>query len=384
MKFFKLGKLLLRCTASKTKILDLMIKNNLTYISLAEKEKFIEIIIFEKNFDTYRRIFEQRNIEYEEVKIKKSFAPYLRFSLIVGALFLILSVYLSTKFVWSIQIEGNETTGDEEILTQLEELGLSTGSYIPNIACELVQNSFLKNSSSISWMSINFNGSIATIKVKEKKKEDILEKVEYSNIVAKSDGQIISLIVMDGKKMINLNDVVKKGDLLISGVVESQAEGVRYVDSNGIIKAYVQKTIDIKIPLKQIETVKTGEAFTEKSLKIFNNIIFFSRKYGNQYTKCDRIELRNSICFFGLGNLPFEQITTKHYELEEREIIYTKAQAVDLAFAQLRTKLDLTLENAELVSKSIKTHFDGEAVYVTCYLVCIEDICEKVEFKVDS
>ena len=68
----------------------------------------------------------------------------------------------------------------------------------------------------------------------------------------------------------------------------------------------------------------------------------------------------------------------------EKEVEYTKSEAIELAFRQLRSELDILLAEAEIISKDVKTTFDGENVYLNCSLVCIEDICEKVEFKVEN
>ena len=43
--------------------------------------------------------------------------------------------------------------------------------------------------------------------------------------------------------------------------------------------------------------------------------------------------------------------------------------------------MDEELEDAELISKSVKTSFDDEYFYVECNLFCLEDIADVVEFQ---
>ena len=84
---------------------------------------------------------------------------------------------------------------------------------------------------------------------------------------------------------------------------------------------------------------------------------------------------------FGGIVLPVETVTEKYYEYEYRERTYTKAEAVDLAFKQLRSDMDEALKDAELISKSVKTSFDDEYFYIECNLFCLEDIATVVEFQ---
>ena len=83
--------------------------------------------------------------------------------------------------------------------------------------------------------------------------------------------------------------MVKKGDILISGVLDSKSEGVRFVRADGIVKAYVKKNIYIKLPMK--ETVKhyTGVLYRDINIKFFSKNINIFKKYRNQTILYDKI-----------------------------------------------------------------------------------------------
>ena len=57
------------------------------------------------------------------------------------------------------------------------------------------------------------------------------------DIVAERDGVVKSLAVREGKHLVTLNQFVEKGDLLVSGVIDSEAKGMRFVHSFGEIYA---------------------------------------------------------------------------------------------------------------------------------------------------
>lgn len=376
-----------KCFTRKTKVFDLLVRCGISCINLIDNTEFIEVSIPKCDEVYFKNVLNQSSIKYETVSSKwTNFFIHLRtrFGLILGVTIFVFVVFLSSKIVWNINVIGNENISDEEILSELKTAGFSEGKFISNIDFDKLHNNVLKNSKKLSWISINMNGNIANVQVQETESEITIEKSSYSNVVAKSDGQIISIIVINGKKVVSLKEVVKKGQLLISGVLDSQSEGVRYVDSSGIIMAEVNKTISIKIPLKQKVFEKSGSYLEEKSLNLFNNIIFFLRKCRNLYKEYDTISIRNTLEFFEIENLPIELTTIRYYEIVEKEVEYTKNEAIELAFKQLRGELDILLNEAEIISKEVKTTFDGENVYLNCSLVCIEDICEKVEFKVEN
>ena len=65
------------------------------------------------------------------------------------------------------------------------------------------------------------------------------------------------------------------------------------------------------------------------------------------------------------------------------EKIYTKEQAIEKAFIDLRKKLDIVLEDCELISKSVAIECDETGVKLKCKLYCIEDIAKKQEIKIN-
>ena len=193
-----------------------------------------------------------------------------RVGVIFGMLFLTIALFLSSKFVWNINVIGNENLSDEIIITELKKAGFYVGSYIPKIKCKELHNRVLLNFEEIGWISINISGNVANVSVKESVTSKEKVNVKYSNIIAKNDGQIAIINVYDGKKQVSLGDIVKKGDLLISGIIDSNAEGERFVDAKGIITAYVNKQIIVDFPYKNTSRLQVKKHNSQVRYKIFN------------------------------------------------------------------------------------------------------------------
>lgn len=373
---------------NKVLALDIILKNNLTYVKVFEKDDKVFIVIYSKFYSQYRDVFEKYDLEYAQGKEYGVFYYFRRnkhrVGLLCGVLLLFLATYLSSRFVWRINISGNVTFSDEEIEEILNDAGFSLGKFIPDIDYDELHNKILLQTNEISWISINITGTVANVEVKETLKENNTEKSRYTNIISKYDGYISSVSVINGERIVSAGDVVKKGDLLISGVLNSQSEGVRFVHAEGDVKAYVNKRIFIEMPLISEEKVYTGNVYEDKKYKLFSKYINFSSNYNNYSDFCDKIEKTEPVSIWGIDNLPLEKITSRYYEYQIKEVIRTKEEAVDLAFVELNNELKEALKTAELVSKSIKTHYKDQCVYIECDIYCLETISEEVQFFVDE
>ena len=118
--------------------LNLVIKNNLTYLKTYYDEK--ENLIFEinsKQIKEYKTLFKNNNITFKHGKESAAFRFIkqikYRYGIILGALFLVLMVYINSNIVWQINVIGNKEVSKSEIISILDGAGFSLGKFIPNI-----------------------------------------------------------------------------------------------------------------------------------------------------------------------------------------------------------------------------------------------------------
>lgn len=388
MRFFSYNNVIIK-KSFKIRALNLMLDEKIYY----KKSKILEngdleIEIKTSYANKLKASLEKAGIEAEFSKNKGIISHLSRYKarigFLIGSILLVIFVYISSNIIWEININGNSSVSDEQIISELKEVGISLGTYVPKIDYGKVQNRFLMNSDDISWISINIRGNVANISVRETLHENIQNDKKYTNVVAKTDGQIVLISVIDGKKQISIGDVVEKGQILISGVLDSQSQGVRYVNAKGSIKAYVNKEILVKIPYKDKVKAPTGNIGSDKSVKIFTNnikIYNFNNKTENNY---DIIEKSEQIKLFNLIKLPIFIETTTYYEYEYIDITRSSKEAVDLGLKELNARIEEATKDCELKSKEIKTYTDEEYFYIKCDLYCIEDIAEAVEFYVET
>ena len=371
----------------KSAAISIIVKHGLPCIkTVIGSERRLEIIIKNRHLNRFKSLFEKENIcaEYCEISGRFNSLEGLRrrYGLIFGFVFLLLMLFYSSRVVWKIEISGLHHLSEDEVISQLENAGFSLGTYIPSVDYDTLHNTVLKNSDNLSWISVNVTGNVAYVEIKETKSPQNNITPTYTNIVAAFDGYIESVKVIQGKKVVTRGDVVKKGDILISGVINSQAEGIRYEQAQGEVYAYVNKSIFVKVPFVSTKKEYTGKKITDKTYKIYNFPIKFLSKYGNQTSLYDTIEKKEKLSFLGISHIPIEIQTTVYYEYEIVTVKLSVSEAVDLAFVQLREELDKNLQSAELIDKSVKTYYDSEAFYIECQLYCLEDIAKEQAFFV--
>lgn len=367
--------------------LDVIIKNNLTYEKITYNANGdICLLVHSSLRDQYKNIFSENRIVCvfgQDKGLSVFISKYSkRWGALLGLFILFISVYLSSKVVWKINVEGNSKISDEEIVYLLEKCGFKLGTYIPSVEFDTLHNQFLMQSDNISWISINLDGNTANVKVKEIKKDTISQKKTYANVISKFDGQIQFISVHEGIKTVKIGDVVKKGDILISGILDSKSEGVRFVRADGIVKAYVKKNIYIKVPMKEVVKNYTGIIYKDTNIKFFSKNINIFKKYRNQTIIYDKIETSEKLKLFGIFELPVEITKSSYLEYEYSKVEYTKLQVKDLANIRLKEQMDSELKDSILISKNINHYCDFEYYYIDCELYCLEDIAKVVEFEV--
>lgn len=314
--------------------------------------------------------------------------PFLRrrVGLVVGAMLLFAVSFLSARSVWGFEIIGNDTVPDDEILYLLDELGCGYGDYIPKMDIEQIQARFLAANHDISWIAVNLNGNFATVEVIETLlggKADPPPGV-YANVVADEDAQICLIKTERGRRHVENGDTVKKGDILISGVLDVNGDRVRYEYASGEVFAYVPRTIELSIPLEQSVKTYTGREKTQKSIKIFKKSINLFSKGGIEYSLYDKIKDDRQICLFGVYPLPIYVSDTlcREYEYVAETVSPEKAEA--LARAQLKEGLDELLESCELVSNKVSFGVNDDSFRIRYDMLCMKDIAKVSEFTVSE
>lgn len=200
-------------------------------------------------------------------KYRKMFAMGLVISLTLVVFF--------TSFIWSIEITGNEKIRDEEIINALLSMNIKEGVRKSKADRLDIRNELLLKIQELSYANVEIHGTRMKIEVKERNliQEEIKENVPC-NIIASKKAVIERITVKNGQAVVSEKDVVKEGDVLISGIIKDERiESPLLVHSEGIVIGKVWYKETIKEPIKKSINEETGKKFIAREIILGDKII---------------------------------------------------------------------------------------------------------------
>jgi len=310
-----------------------------------------------------------------------------RAGLVVGAVLAMALIVLSGLFVWDVQVSGNETLTEGEVIAELQKCGFGVGSYLPNLRVREIENRVLMASERIGWLSINTEGTVARVQViehisGETDGEDTPSSKNPANLVATRDGQIEYLELYRGNPVVVAGQAVKTGELLVSGLYDSKTGSFRYTHAAGRVMARTERTIEVEIPLLYEEKIYDEPYLQEMELCFFDFSHKIFKNSGNPSVLCDIIKYNSNLGQLGNNRLPVSLSRTEvhPYHLEERQ--RSAEDALALCYAQLAGELSSLSGEVQLLQKEILTEIGERSVVLVCTLTCIENIALVQEFEI--
>lgn len=292
--------------------------------------------------------------------------------LVIGALSCIILVYIFSTFIWTIDVESSGKNINKEIVLQnLSKLGLKPGVSRFVIDVHKIESQFLVNMNEISWIGIDIKGTKAFVKVVEKTKPPaMLPKDVACNIVAKKDGIISKMTILEGDSVKKIGDTVKAGDIIVSGIIERPNTKTRLVHANAQIIARTWYEGYADVNLNKVEYKRTGKSISVTKIMLGGNTITISPK------KVDFKHYDKEIKFITSEGSPVKIIKEIYYETKPQSIILSRRDAEALAIKKALENIKTVLSNdAKIVDKKESVIIlDGKTVRADVTVEVLEDI----------
>lgn len=296
------------------------------------------------------------------VVVKKSGLPFLlhkyrrRRLFFGGAFFCIILIYTMSRFIWGIDIAGNITHTDEELLKFLDSKEIQNGMVKSRVDCTRIVKDIRKEYNDIVWVSASIHGTKLYVQIKENEDSmDILngdgekevdsEKersdVTPMDIVADRNCKITDMVVRKGVAQVKVGDEVKKGTVLVSGQVPvnndaKEVTGYRYQESDADITAEValnyedsnNHTYEVK---KKFYGPKGEKIEKKESYLVLGSYRFHLGKTKNHYEHFEVYEAQKQVhlsdnfylpVIYGSRTIvPYTPIMKRYTEKEEQQIL---------------------------------------------------------------
>lgn len=321
-----------------------------------------------RDFPALQSLAQKHRLTCEQIDEKgaaKEIRPYKRrIGLIIGFFLSVGLVAFLSDRVMIIEVGGNEKIPTERILSHLEDSGVYIGSSISSVNLRRVERQIAAMDKDIDWVGIKHIGSRVTVEINEITLPPEMERKNTPcNIVSAHDAQITGVKLYSGMLIPMVGDGVRKGDILVSGVVDTKYGRSYYVHSIGEITGVYTEKMTFSERLVTEEKVCIGEQ-TAKALKIFGHKLIYSPAElpsgDYEYSETDE-----QLTFLGLS-LPVSRITGHYRIMEARSVTLTEECAEQNIMGRIEKYEQNFLDGgAKILDRSIEKKSDKNGVTLT-------------------
>lgn len=297
---------------------------------------------------------------------------------VIGLAMVLITIFTLSKFIWNIEVIGNEKINDDEIIQIANENNLKIGKFKNKVDTKKIINKLRLERDDIAWIGIEIKGTNAIIKIVESiPKPNIIDDEEFCNIVATKDAIIKKISAQNGTPVVKEGEIVKKGTVLIAGWLEGKYTGTRYVHATGSVQGKVWYTQKERIYFKQQKKEQTGNVENKYSLNINNFKINFNKGV-SKFKNYDTIETNKKVKLFSNFYLPIELIKITNTEVNITDITYTLEEAKNIGIEKAKQELNNKIENLDnILSIQINDSQTSEYIEVEVTYEMLENIGTK-------
>ncbi|MGB9919294.1 MAG: sporulation protein YqfD [Moorellales bacterium] len=274
---------------------------------------------------------------------------------LAGALFFLLALYVAGSFVWVVEVKFPEPVRynrGETVLEQARVLGLRPGAWRSGLDPQALSRQLAQRLPNIAWVGVHLQGVKATVEVVERVLPPA--SVEAAHIVAAKAGLIEEVLVVRGEARVKPGEVVRAGQVLISGIIRTPTGGA-VVRAEGLVRARVWYRARAVVPLVEVREVATGRTRATYRLRVADREVRLWGPPGPPF-QLYRVEAQcTGPVLLGTYRLPLSLTRITYSELRREEIRRTPAEAKELARQQARKLLaDQIPPSARLVDLSLE------------------------------
>jgi similar to stage IV sporulation protein len=243
----------------------------------------------------------------------------------------------------------------------------------------------LKNSE-LSWVGVEIKGTRLIISVREGVEPPVVIPVDKPcHIIAERDGIVTSVKAKNGLALVKEGDTIIKGQILISGNIESIRPefGVKQVHAIGEVVARTWYEVKKEVPAKEIVRKRTGNEWSKTSIYFLDfKIPLPSGK--NPFVLFESSIFDKAPVIGKKFRLPFGVTIHRFFELYEEDRVLDHDQAVEIARNSAEIELrNMVSADAEVVDKQMRLIAEENTEYLIVTLECVEDIAAEQEIGGD-
>lgn len=301
-------------------LLSLLIILKIPFIKKKETKDYLILEIEEEYFQKIKKLAPT----YEITILKRTGKAYLihlyktKKIFLYSIIFAFLVIVLLTNIIFSVRVVETDKEIKDMILTDLRENGITRFRLkVSYKRKEAIREKILeKEKAYLEWLEIEEIGTMYQVKVIRRINNPKEEELKPRSIVAKKKGRITRIEADYGEVTTKKNDVVDKGDTLISGLIKNKEEIKTKVAARGKVYAEVWYQVNLNLPTLYQEEIKTGNKKNTLEIIFLDKNIFISElfKYNNSISKENVL--------YNSPLIPFRISFTKKEEIKLKQVAY--------------------------------------------------------------
>lgn len=366
-------------------------RSNGIYIWDIRNQEICKICISIEDFFRLKSVIKKTGVKIRI--IEKYGIPFLlyryrkRKMFVAGICTSFLLIYLLSLFIWDLEVEGNYSYSDNEIMKFLEANRIYPGMKKREVHCDDIEKAIRNQYFDITWVSVEVTGTRLIVHIRENEEEltETQQKQESSegqnaegyDLVAAKDAEITGVVMRSGTPAVKAGMEVKAGDMLVYGhydVVNDSQEVVRtqYLTADADIYGKVVYFYEYQMPLtyqKKIYDEKQRTAYSLRFGKKLFQTLFQKKENEEMVTEEEQIAL------YGDFYLPVSVLkhTYTNYKLEEQ--IYSEEQAKNICEEKLAYFLEKLEKNTiQIVENNVTIEMSDDICLSSGSITVIENI----------
>ena len=349
-------------------------KNNEYYILYLDYDNY-------KKLEKFQKIYNIEFVGYKGlIKYQKILKKNCLFFIML--LFGISLIVFFSNVIFKIDVMCDDKEVEDLIRRELDSKGISVYKFIKSYdKKEEIKKSILNNNKDkLEWLEITRVGSKYVVEVEKRIINQENVDTKPRNIIATKNAILLSIEATRGSIVKKLNDYVKAGESVVSGVITHKDEVVDLVRADAVIYGETWYNVHVSYPIAYYEKNYSGHEKKRLSLTVFNKKFNFfdNTKYQDEEIFETKI--------FAHKFLPFKLSFEKVLEIKEEDNVYTIDEAYEEALKVARKKILAKLpKNSKILSqKKLKIIVNNSTIDVDIFFKVYENITAYEEISKDK
>ncbi|MBE5944232.1 MAG: hypothetical protein E7258_04870 [Lachnospiraceae bacterium] len=328
----------------KDRFVNICSKNDINIWGIEEYKGNIRAYISSKDYEISEQYIKKTETKIDvicQVGLPCIINKYKnRYGFILGIIIFFVALYGFTSYIWDINVTGESFYTKEEIIKTVKDNYVDIGTPVSEINCEELEKALRNEYDKVAWISCEITGTRLNIEINETIEKDTIEAPDTPcNIIAVKDGIITKIVTRHGKTVKTIGEEVKKGDVIITGVINLYNDYDELIETNhipadGDVYAIVESEYYDEFDMNYYEKVYTENESKGISF-LFGNKVITPFEGNNDYELYDKIVDEHKLKLGNYIYLPisFYEITTKEYTSVLKT--YTEEQAKEKAYKRM-------------------------------------------------